>query len=56
MENLSIIQADNGKEFVNTIWDSYYNNLGIKHITSSAYHPETNGIIEVSHKETRKAL
>ena len=52
----SIIQTDNGKEFVNSISDTYYNNEGIKHVTSSPYHPETQGCVEVSHKEMRKAI
>ena len=51
-----IVQTDNGKEFVNSLSESYYQEEGIKHFTSSPYHPESNGYIEVTHKETRKAI
>ena len=52
----AIIQTDNGGELVNSLSEAYYKQLNIKHITSSPYHPESNGCVEVSHKETRKAI
>ena len=55
-EKPAIIQTDNGGEFVNSLSEAYYKQLNIKHITSSSYHPESTGYLEVSHKETRKAI
>ena len=40
---LCIVQTDNGKEFVNSLFESYCQKGGIKYITSSTYHAESNG-------------
>lgn len=49
-----IIQTDNGGEYKNTLWSQFCEEKNIKHIFSTPYHPEKNGVIEVSHKEIRK--
>ena len=46
-----ILQTDNGAEYKNNLFKNYCDENNIKHIFSSPYHPESNGIVEVSHKE-----
>jgi len=40
------ILSDQGKEFCNEIVNTMLEGLGVKHITTSAYHPRTNGLVE----------
>jgi len=49
-----ILQSDNGLEYKNNIIKNFCENNNIKQIFSSLRHPETNGVIEVSHQEIRK--
>ena len=51
-----IIQSDNGSEYKNSLIEEFCNNNNIKHIYSSPYHPSTNGVVEVCHKEVRKQV
>lgn len=54
--NFKIIQTDKGKEFVNEVIENLVNILNIKHITSAAYHPQTNGVVERCNQTVVKAL
>ena len=59
MENFGkckILQTDNGTEFKNTLLERYCLENNIKLIHSSPYHPQTNGVCEVVHKEIRKYI
>ncbi len=38
--------TDRGTHFVNEMLDSLCNELGVKHQLSTAYHPQTNGLVE----------
>ena len=49
----NIIQSDNGLEYKNSLWEEFCLNKNIKHIFNSPYHPQTNGVVEISHKEIR---
>ena len=51
-----ILQTDNGGEFKNAKLKSYCNEHEIKLIHSSPYHPQTNGAVEVTHKEIQKYI
>ena len=51
-----ILQTDNGGEYKNHIMEDFCEKNNINHIFSSPYHPQTNGVVEVSHKEIRKNL
>ena len=51
-----ILQVDNGKEFKNAILERFCLENNIKLIHSSPYHPQTNGVCEVVHKEIRKYI
>ena len=52
----SILQVDNGGEFDNNLLNNYCAEKNIKIIHSSPYHPQTNGVIEVTHKEIQKYI
>ena len=59
MENFGmpkILQTDNGKEFDIQYIKYYCVEYDIKLIHSSLYHPQTNGSIEVTHKEIQKYI
>ena len=45
-----ILQTDNGGEYKNHIMEDFCEKNNINHIFSSPYHPQTNGVVEVSHK------
>ena len=49
-----ILQSDNDSEYKNNIIKNFCIKNNIKQIFSAPLHPETNGVIEVSHKEIRK--
>ena len=49
-----ILQTDNGMEYNNNIIENFCNKYNIKHIKSRPRHPQTNGVVEVVHKEIRK--
>ena len=44
------ILSDNGMEFKNHLMDQVLQQLGINHIFSAPYHPQSNGKLEVFHK------
>ena len=54
------IITDNGRQFIDKKLAKFYTGLGIKHITSSIEHPQTNGQAEATNKvilvELRKRL
>jgi transposase InsO family protein len=45
LEQPTIIQSDNGSEFINRLVEDLFDELGIEHILSSVGHPRTNGAI-----------
>ncbi|XP_017419350.1 uncharacterized protein LOC108329586 [Vigna angularis] len=44
------IITDNGRQFVERKLETFLNSLGIKHVSSSVEHPQTNGQAEVANK------
>jgi len=54
------IVSDNGRKFIDQGLMTFYNDLGIKSLTSSVEHPQTNGQAEAANKvllnELRKRL
>lgn len=52
----SIFQSDNGSEYNNSIINNFLETNNVKHILSSPKHPQSNGDVEVVHKEVRKNI
>ena len=50
------IISDGGSHFANNVFDKLMGRYGIKHIMSLAYHPQTNGQVEISNREIKKIL
>ena len=50
------IISDGGSHFANKVFDKLMGRYGIKHIMSLAYHPQTNGQVEISNREIKKIL
>ena len=42
--------TDNSRQFVDRKLEAFFTELGVKHITSSVKHPQTNGQVEVANK------
>ena len=50
------ILLDNGTDFKNHLMDQVLQQLGIDHIFSAPYHPQSNGKLEVFHKYLKPTL
>ena len=50
------ILSDNGMEFKNQLMDDVLKQLGIDHIFSTPYHPQSNRKVEVFHKYLKPTL
>ena len=50
------ILSDNGREFKNNLMDQGLQQLGIDRIFSAAYHPQSNGKLEVFHEYLKSTL
>ena len=50
------IISDGGSHFANKVFEKLMNRYGVKHITSLAYHPQTNGQAEISNSEIKKII
>ena len=51
-----IIQKDNGLECANNLIKDFLINNNIVHIKRRPLYPQTNGVVEVFHKEIRKCV
>jgi hypothetical protein len=52
----SLITSDRGTQFTSTIWEALCSKLGVKHTTTTAYHPQSNGLVERAHRQLKEAL
>jgi len=50
------LTSDQGTQFTGSLWKCLCSTLGIKHITTSAYHPQSNGLVERWHRSLKAAL
>ena len=50
------ILSENGTEFKNQLMDNFFQQLGIDHIFSAPYQPQSNGKLEVFHKYLKPTL
>ena len=51
-----IVTTDRGSQFTSQIFRQLLTNWGTKHITTTAYHPESNGMVERLHRRLKESL
>lgn len=51
-----IISTDQGRQFQSKLYSELSNLLGVKHFRTTAYHPQSNGIIERFHRTCKAAI
>ena len=50
------ITLERGFQFTGHVWKDVMNILGIKHVTTTSYHPQSNSIVEIAHRCLKDAL
>jgi transposase InsO family protein len=50
------VTTDRGAQFTSTPWTSACTSLGIKHMLTTAYHPQSNGLVERVQRQLKDAL
>jgi len=50
------LTSDQGKQFTSRLWGNVCRQLGISHTTTTAYHPQANGMVERAHRQLKDAL
>jgi hypothetical protein len=50
------ITSDRGAQFTSSLWASLCELLSISHITTTAYHPQSNGLVERFHRRLKDSL
>jgi hypothetical protein len=52
----SLLMSDRGVQFTSALWGAVMKKLGIKHTMSTAFHPQSNGLVERVHCRLKDAL
>jgi hypothetical protein len=52
----TIIMSDQGRQFTSSLWAGLTKLLGIKHVQTTAYHLQSNGMVERTHGQLKAAL
>jgi transposase InsO family protein len=52
----AVVTTDRGTQFTSGVWACLCRTLGMKHILTSVFHPQSNGIIERFHRQLKEAL
>ena len=52
----STITTDRGRQFESGLWHKLMSLLGTKHIHTTSYHPQSNGLVERFHRQLKGAL
>ena len=50
------ISSDRGAQFTSKLWTTVSQLLGMKHIKTTSYHPQANGLVEGFHRHLKSAL
>jgi len=50
------VTTDRGTQFTSALWSSTCTSLGIKHVLTTAYHPQSNGMVERVHRQIKDSL
>ena len=51
-----VVTSDRGSQFSSAIFTQLLKNWGVKHIMTTAYHPEANGMVERLHRRLKESL
>jgi hypothetical protein len=51
-----MITSDRGVQFASELWAATMRRLGIKHLMTTAFHPQSNGLVERAHRRLKEAL
>ena len=51
-----IVTTDRGSQFTSQVFNQLLRNWGIKHISTTAYHPQSNGMVERLHRRLKESL
>jgi transposase InsO family protein len=52
----SVITSDRGAQFTSSLWTALCTILAISHVKTTAYHPQSNGLVERFHRRLKEAL
>ena len=52
----AVVTSDRGTQFTSSLWSNICYLLGIKHISTTAFHPQSNGMVERFHRQLRNSL
>jgi transposase InsO family protein len=52
----AFITSDRGVQFASALWAATMRKLGIKHLMTTAFHPQSNGLVERAHRRLKEAL
>jgi len=52
----TLITSDRGPQFTGAVWSVLCHKLGIQHQLTTAYHPQSNGMVERFHRQLKDAL
>ena len=50
------VTSDMGTQFTSSTWSSWCEYLQVEHITTTAFHPQSNGMVERLHRQIKDAL
>lgn len=52
----AVMTTDRGVQFTSAVWAVLCKRLGIQHVTTTSYHPQSNGIVERFHRQLKDSL
>ena len=50
------VTSDRGMQFTSDTWQQLCKHLGCKHVTTTAYHTQANGMVVRAHRQLKDAL
>ncbi len=50
------VTSDGGRQFTSVVWEAICKKLGVHPVATTAYHPQSNGMIERAHRQLKDAL
>ena len=51
-----VVTTDRGTQFTSAIWECMCRTLGVQHVVTTAYHPQSNGMVERLHRQVKQSL